>query len=404
MKPRPYLSIATLSALATGFALPVTSLLVLAKGFTYSELSLGIALYSATVLLLELPSGVLADRFGRRTLFLLSQALHILVAALLLTAGTLPLLYAAQILHGAARALSSGSFDALTIDRTIEAKGPASLPTITKWLQIADGAGLALGSLAAGGLMQLSTTLFGASRLYLLPLGARILTLLLTAVLTLAFVRPDAPLIKPKPASAGVPRTKAAIPRTLLPLMASMLTFGLILSALETYGTPYLSTLLSESQTWLLGMLSFAAFAATILGNLLGGRALARLGPRRLFFLSRAALAACALLLSFQQSPLPMIAAYTLSYLLMGMGSLSESVWLGHETPAGRRATFMSIQSLLIQCGCLLSSALAGILLTRLDIPWLWRIVALVLLAVLGLSAAFSAKRIPSRVQDPHAS
>ena len=55
-----------------GILLPVLTLILLRKGADLKTLPLLIASYSAAVLCFELPSGICADLYGRKTVFLIS--------------------------------------------------------------------------------------------------------------------------------------------------------------------------------------------------------------------------------------------------------------------------------------------------------------------------------------------
>ncbi len=70
-----------------GIILPVLNLILLKKGADLKTLPLLIACYSATVLCFELPSGICADLYGRKTVFLISGNLPAFIAwsAFLLT-------------------------------------------------------------------------------------------------------------------------------------------------------------------------------------------------------------------------------------------------------------------------------------------------------------------------------
>ena len=55
-----------------GIMLPVITLLQLEKGLNLFQISITMSIYSATVVLLELPTGGLADTIGRKRVYLIS--------------------------------------------------------------------------------------------------------------------------------------------------------------------------------------------------------------------------------------------------------------------------------------------------------------------------------------------
>lgn len=72
--------------------------------------------YAFAVLVLEVPSGILADRFGRRRLIVLDGALSALEFAVLLFANSFWMFALAVFLSGVGKAFSSGSQNALLYD------------------------------------------------------------------------------------------------------------------------------------------------------------------------------------------------------------------------------------------------------------------------------------------------
>lgn len=72
MKRWFYMIIFFLNGLSIGLLLPIMSLIFTGKGGTVKELSIGFSILSLTVIILEIPSGLFADLFGRRDCFCLS--------------------------------------------------------------------------------------------------------------------------------------------------------------------------------------------------------------------------------------------------------------------------------------------------------------------------------------------
>ncbi|WP_255195116.1 MFS transporter [Halorarius litoreus] len=99
-----------------GFMWPILTVYLLSRGFSFTALALGGTAMAVARLVGELPSGVLADRFGRRA--------SCIVAALLFFCGqlgyigvhTLPALVAVSAVVGLAEATQSGTLDAYLYD------------------------------------------------------------------------------------------------------------------------------------------------------------------------------------------------------------------------------------------------------------------------------------------------
>lgn len=104
------------------FYYPVFSILFLDFGLTLSQFSILNAVWAATIVLCEVPSGALADSFGRRNLLVFAGCLMVAEIALwaFVPRGNLDLLFWAfvvnRILSGMAEAAASGADEALAYD------------------------------------------------------------------------------------------------------------------------------------------------------------------------------------------------------------------------------------------------------------------------------------------------
>jgi MFS family permease len=104
------------------FYYPVFTILFLDFGLTLQQFALLNVAWAATIVLLEVPSGALADTIGRRNLLVCAGALMVVEIALLCFApmGNLNLLFAIflvnRVLSGAAEAAASGADEAIAYD------------------------------------------------------------------------------------------------------------------------------------------------------------------------------------------------------------------------------------------------------------------------------------------------
>ena len=104
------------------FYYPVFSILFLDFGLTLSQFAILNAVWAATIVLCEVPSGALADSFGRRNLLVFAGILMVIEIALwaFVPRGNLNLLFwafvANRILSGMAEAAASGADEALAYD------------------------------------------------------------------------------------------------------------------------------------------------------------------------------------------------------------------------------------------------------------------------------------------------
>ena len=385
-------------ALARGALATVLSLLLLEKGMTMTLLPAAMALYSAVALLAELPSGFLADLAGRRRTFLAAQVAYGGMLVLMLAArGPAPLLFA-MALFGVARALSSGSMEALVVELSLAEKGPDSLPRVTMMQEVFDTGGMALGALVGGVLHWWGAVRRGGggSRLVL---GASLAFTLAALGAAALFTR------EPDPAGAGGapgPGDRLALAANCfreggpLPVMVlSAGLFGWLLGGLETYWQPRFAALLpGQDRLWLLGVLGGGYYLAAVGGSILAERLLRRFSPRRLFGAGGAAAALAAAALALTGSPAMFFLLYLLLYFLIALPNMAQTVILNQNAPGAVRATLLSGRGLVLQLGGLGGNAFAALAVGRLGVPGLWLVSA----ALFAAGTALAARRM---ARDP---
>jgi MFS family permease len=134
--------------LPTASAAPVLDLLPHQRGLGLAEIGAAFALYNAVVILLELPTGGWADRWGARPVLVGSAASHALGLGVLLSAHDPLLLAGAAVALGIARALGSGPLEAWAVTslRRLGADGQVEL--LLSRATAVETAALAVGALA----------------------------------------------------------------------------------------------------------------------------------------------------------------------------------------------------------------------------------------------------------------
>jgi len=126
------------------FYYPVFMVMFLDFGITVEAFALLNAVWAAAIVLLEVPSGALADLIGRRRLVVAGAALMVLEMLLLVvvpvpSAWVLPSLVANRILSGAAEAFISGADEALAFDSLAAAGRTADWPRVLERLMQVGG-------------------------------------------------------------------------------------------------------------------------------------------------------------------------------------------------------------------------------------------------------------------------
>lgn len=139
------------------FYYPVFMVMFLDFGITLEQFGLLNAAWAAAIVLLEVPSGALADLVGRRRLLVASAGLMVVEMLLLclvpvLSAWVFPVLLLNRLVSGAAEAFASGADEALAYDSLDSAGLAGEWPRVLERLMQA-GAVVTIVSMIAGGLL-----------------------------------------------------------------------------------------------------------------------------------------------------------------------------------------------------------------------------------------------------------
>jgi MFS family permease len=171
---RRLVGLTALRWLPVGLTTPITVLLAQARGLTLAEIGLLFTVHGIVVIVLELPTGGLADVLGRRPVVVAGAVLHLGSCLVFATATSFPGFLGAILLMGVGRALDSGPVEAWYVD-TVHRIDPAAdvAPGLSKH-SAADGGSLAVGAII-GGFLPAALGGAGAEALALPYLGAVVL-------------------------------------------------------------------------------------------------------------------------------------------------------------------------------------------------------------------------------------
>jgi predicted MFS family arabinose efflux permease len=392
-------------------------LLFQARGMTLFQIGLLMGLHSATIVVLELPTGGLADAIGRKRAALLAQTLYLLSTVVFLLAFSFLAFAAGALLMGGARALASGALDAWFVDALLAHDGGYDLQPSLAHAGTLTILGLALGSLAGGAL---PSALGGA----LPPDGTAILTplslpflasfavQLLCIGVIIAFVREVRPATEEDgtvasggavgsadPVGAGPAGLAAVGPilrqalravrhnRVVALLMATTAAAGLAVSALETFWQPRFDGLLraggGEAPPIVFGLLMAGAFAVGVVGNLASIPLSRALGRRYGLVAALAHLAGgAAIVLLATRSGLPgAVAAFWGAYLCNAVAASPIATVLNAEVPSRQRSSTLSVVSLAGYLGAGAGSIGFGALAQAAGIGTVWAVAGVLLAA-----------------------
>lgn len=354
---------------ATGLLAPSLSLIFLSRGAALSSLSLCIAVYAFAVVFLELPSGILADRYGKKSVFLFSSLLHIVSFSLMAFSDSLFLLLPACFLYGCAAAFASGSIEALEIQSALH-RDPSSLIRINNQLAVLDGTGLAFGSLLSGFFLGFESGI--DLLLFTIPI-IHGLILLLSALFfhedIKATVRPSS-----RTDISSIFQPLADLHSAPFLILVCSIPFGASLATVETYWSPlFLSLVPAKELSWMIGIINCLGYVSVSAGSALCQYFLDRRKDpamrssllwkgyfflRIMFFITITLMS----LFTIRKRPfsvLLFILIFMGIYMLAGAGSLCESTLFHTSVPERHRTASLSILSLMLRSGGLFMGPLS---------------------------------------------
>lgn len=356
----------------TGLLIPVLVLILLDRGFTLTQLGLIASVQGLVVLLLELPTGALADAVGRRPVLLVANVFLLASVALLVVADSVFLLGVSFALQGAYRALESGPLDAWYVDAAQAVDQNADIGRGFAQGGVVLGVAIAAGSLLSSGLVLLGP-LGEVDALVLPVLAALILQFVSIGAIYRLMLEPDRPV-----ATGGWTRSVRQAPNVvkdagrlirashvLLALLAVELLWGFGMTAFEVFTPVKLADVTGSTDraAALLGPTTSAAWLVSAAGAALVPMLSRRLGAVQAAAALRVGQGLAVAVLALVAGPLGVIAAFLVTMTIHGASNPVhlELLHRAVEGPA-QRVTVASANGMVAQGG----GALGGIALGAL--------------------------------------
>jgi MFS family permease len=368
---RRFLLLRGLRWLPTGLLIPVLVLLLLERGLTLGQIGLVTAAQGVVVMLLELPTGALADALGRRRVLLGAITAELAAVTLLVVADSLPALVVVFALQGVYRALDSGPLEAWYVDTAQAADADADIERGLAHGGVVLGLAISAGSLASGGLVALGPV--GGVDALVLPLLASLVLELVHLAAVARLMTETRPVrtaaarraLRSTPAVTGAALGVVRGSTVLVALVAVEFLWGFGMVAFETFTPARLSEVLGDADraAALLGPASAAAWLLSAAGALIAPSLVTRLGAARAGAVLRVVQGLTVVGIGLAAGPIGLLTAYLATMAVHGaanpvhQGMLHRAV-LGPST----RATVVSANSLTAQTG----GALGGIALGAL--------------------------------------
>jgi len=400
---RTYYLILFLFWFATGLPMALSVLLMLSRGLSLYQASILMGIYSISIVLLEVPTGGLADAIGRKRVTLMAYSFILLSNIIMLLAFSFPIFLLDLVCYGIGRALASGALDAWFID-SLQADDPDMdlQPMIAQgntFILLGLGCGLFVGS----GLSQLSSSTLppdGSAILtpYALPIVIAIAVFTVLLALTAILVKEEQLQERSFSVRQSLSNTKQILStgfklsrksKVIPLLLGATFTLGLAMNNLETFWQPHFSSLMNDHNrnNLFFGIIEGGSFAFGILGNQLSLKLKRWLGGRLgwMCAISQGFLALSMILLTRQSVLFTGIGFYWLVGLGFSAHDSPHMTLLNNEIPAKQRSAMLSIASMVSYLGGFIGSFVMGYLADRYSIPFVWLIDALLVAAAAGL-------------------
>lgn len=375
--------------LPIGFFVPIFVLAPLERGLTLGDIGLVLSAYGLTIVILELPTGGLADAFGRRPVLIVAALLGAAMA-LIWYAGTGVLAFmVAGVVGGISRALGSGPLEAWFVDAAHDVDRDAPLRKGLAGGSVADALGLATGSLAVTGLTFLpgiasDASSFSSWRLAaLLAAAASILNAAAIAVLMREDRGHRTSLPQAMSEVPGVVRRALGIafrPGVIRLLFGAAVLLGLAFASMEMFYQPHFREMLDSTAeaTRLFGVLGTGLSLAAAVGAAVAGRVPEESGlrPGKVTAVALVVTAVAVVGLTLSTSVLVGSAFFLGIYLLDGFWYPFSQQLLHNSVESSERATMVSGWSLSFGLGALITGLVLAQIAERTGLDLVFGIAA----------------------------
>ena len=358
--------------LPTGLIVPVLVLVLLDRGLSLAQLGVVFAGQGLMVLVLELPTGGLADAIGRRTVLLVATVFEVAAFVLLIGTRSVPLLVLAAGFMGVYRALESGPLDSWYVDTAQAIDADADIERGLSQAGVVTGLAIGLGALAASALVALQP-LPGVDPLITPVVVALALLVLEWAAIAVLMTEPQ-----PQRNLAALKRSVAEVPtivitavRTvkrstaLIALVSVEFLWGLGIHTVESYTPVRLGDVVdgADRAASLLGPANTVAWLVAAAGAALVPVLTRRLSPAGAGAGLRIAQGLTVLGIAFAIGPVGVVVAYVLAIGVNGAANPIHQGMLHRGVVNGNsRATVVSVNSLTGQTGAMIGGIALGLL------------------------------------------
>ncbi|MDG2308828.1 MAG: MFS transporter [Candidatus Binatia bacterium] len=359
------------------FMTPVYPIFLLSKGLDLFQMNVVLATYFLATAIFEVPTGAVADVFGRRFSFILSCFVRSGAFLLYTFADSFTDCLIAEVIDAIGYTLASGALEAWAIDGIREEGDHRPTDRLFARVEMIIRGVMIVGGIAGGLLADIDL---------LLPWYVATVGFSLTGLYALVAMkeprRPkrtrSAPIFQPLVAQMrdGVAAARASRTVGILCLISAF-TAAALLPVNLTW--PPRLELLSDQGYWVLGAATALLNAAAFTGAALTTRLLRHTGREYLLFgttlVRGLVFAAAALATQFY----PVLLGLLIGELMGGAGRPAYQAWLNEHIESSRRATVLSVATMSFTLGAAIGLVALGLLARSSGFSSAWLVAAALL-------------------------
>ena len=374
---RTYYLVFGLYSLWAWFVAPIYPLFLRSRGLDALEVNLVLATYLIIVFVFEVPTGAAADLVGRKASFLLSCALRTVAFGLYAVAENFTDCLVAELIDGIGTTLASGALDAWAIDGMRDEGDDRPVDRFFARAQILARVGMILGGLVCAYLAAVD---------FALPWWVAAAGFAATGVIGAAVMRE-----RPRSVSAGAPRRHfvtlmgegfRAVRGVPVLVLVCALTGASFFAAIPAHMLWQQRMIeLSGEGVWIVGWLWVALNLAAIAGSAVLPRLLARVRRSRVLCFAALWRGGSLAFAALAATLVPALAGWLLQEVSFGLTEPVLQAWMNEHVPADRRATVLSIRSMVGTLGGGAGLIAIGFVARDHGIPAAWLVSAVLFLA-----------------------
>lgn len=345
------------SAVPAGFMF----LFILERGFNLQDIGIIFTTFALTVIILEVPTGGLADAIGRKKTAIYSYLLNIVAILLLYVSTNMMIALAYAVAAGLGQTLGSGSLDAWFIDQIKKDNPDTDLQPYLARADVYETLSSTIGALLGGVAPLIAYYFYPDIELLAVPL---LLSIVLRGFSLYALIRlipgdnpnPEAQLQPLKALRFILQDASKTVAHSsqLQRLLLANFANGLALGSFDAFWQPYFKTAvgIASSNTLAYGVLQAAGFLCATVGSLIATWFVSRSGGHgRAAFITQVVKAVLFVVLAMTNNIFISSLAFSFFYITLMMNLSPHGTLYNHNLPNNRRSSLMSINSLTLFLG-----------------------------------------------------